>query len=32
MMVVGDPAAVRDRLATMAFGPLGVYDADGRPL
>lgn len=32
MVVVGNPTSVRDRLATMDFGPLHVYDADGRPV
>lgn len=31
LVVVGDPAAVREPLAAMAFGPLFEYDAEGRP-
>ncbi|MEJ7809274.1 MAG: pitrilysin family protein [Gemmatimonadaceae bacterium] len=30
LVVVGDPAAVREPLERLAFGPLTVYDADGR--
>jgi len=32
MVVVGDPATVRAPLESMAFGPLTLYDAQGRPL
>ena len=29
LVTVGDPSVVRDRLAALQFGPLGVYDAAG---
>jgi zinc protease len=32
MVVVGNASAIRDRMEAMAFGPVTVYDADGRPL
>src|SRR5207253_2207103 len=32
MVVVGNAAAVRERLEAMAFGPLRVYDVEGSPL
>ncbi len=32
MVVVGDPAAVRQSLEAMHFGPLTVYDTHGRPV
>jgi zinc protease len=32
MVVVGDPAAVRAPLEALHFGPLTVYDPQGRPL
>ncbi len=32
MVVVGDPAAVREQLETMRFGPLTVYDAQGNAI
>jgi hypothetical protein len=31
MVVVGNASAVRDHLAAMDFGPLQVYDVEGRP-
>lgn len=31
MVVVGNAAAVRDRIEAMAFGPVRVYDVEGRP-
>ena len=30
LVVVGDPAVVRDRLAALEFGPVAVYDASGQ--
>ena len=32
LVVVGDPAVVRDPLEALAFGPVTVYDAEGRPV
>lgn len=32
LVVVGDPVAVREPLAELGFGPMRVYDAQGRPL
>ena len=32
MLVVGDPNIVRGRLEAMEFGPIILYDAQGRPL
>jgi hypothetical protein len=31
MVVVGNAGAVRDRIEAMAFGPVRVYDVEGRP-
>ena len=31
VVVVGDPAVVREPLAKLAVGPMTVYDADGKP-
>jgi predicted Zn-dependent peptidase len=31
MVVVGNASAVREGMDAMAFGPLQVYDVDGRP-
>jgi hypothetical protein len=31
MVVVGNAASVRAGMEAMAFGPLQVYDVDGRP-
>jgi zinc protease len=32
LVVVGDPSAVREPLEQLDFGPLTVYDAEGRPV
>jgi hypothetical protein len=31
MVVVGSAGAVRDGMEKMGFGPLKVYDVEGRP-
>ena len=31
MVVVGNAAAVRDRVEAIGFGPVRVYDVEGRP-
>jgi predicted Zn-dependent peptidase len=32
MVVVGDPAQVREPLERLGFGPITLYDAQGQPL